>query len=117
MVRMHGSVGGGFGSNLLNIYELAAAIEDAQQFLKEVGGSKEKYNSILVDIREQIKLTSSRMTIISNIKDPSDEDLQQIEQINEIKDYLAYKLDWLLFHGEQMKMPVQSVQQQSQVWE
>ena len=117
MVRKHGSVGGGFGSNLLNIYELAAAIEDAQQFLKEIDGSPEGYESVIVDIKSQIELTSSRMTIISNIKEPSDEDLEQIEEISEFKDYLAYKLDWLLFHGEQLKMPPQSVQQQTQVWE
>ena len=36
MVKRIGSVGAGFGANLLNIYELAAAIEDAQKFLKEV---------------------------------------------------------------------------------
>ena len=112
-----GSVGGGFGSNLLTIYELAAAIEDAQKFLKEVDGSEEKYKSLLAEVRERIKLTSYRLTIISNIKEPSDADLEQMEQINELKDYLAYKLDWLLFHGEQLKMPPQSVQQQTQVWE
>ena len=117
MVKTMGSVGGGFGSNLLTIYELAAAIEDAQKFLKEVDGSQEKYESLLVEVRERIKLTSSRLTLISNIKEPSDEDLEQIEQINKLKDYLAYKLDWLLFHGEQMKMPPQSVHQQTQVWE
>ena len=116
MVKIHGSVGGGFGSNLLTIYELAAAIEDAQQFLKEVGGSQEKYKSILADIREQIKLTSSRMTLVSNIKDPSDEDLEQIEVITEVKDYLAYKLEWLLFHGEQLKIPART-RQQDQIWE
>ena len=112
-----GSVGVGFGSNLLNIYELAAAIEDAQKFLKEVEGSEEKYQSLLAEVRERIKLTSSRLTIISNIIEPTDADLELIEQINEVKDYLAYKLDWLLFHGEQLKMPPQSVQQQTQVWE
>ena len=117
MVKRMGSVGGGFGSNLLTIYELAAAIEDAQKFLKEVDGSEEKYKSLLAEVRERIKLTSSRLTIISNIKEPSDVDLEQMEQINELKDYLAYKLDWLLFHGEQLKMPPQSVQQQTQVWE
>ncbi len=117
MVKRMGSVGGGFGSNLLTIYELAAAIEDAQKFLKEVEGSEEKYQSLLAEVRERIKLTSSRLTIISNIKEPSDADLEQMEQINELKDYLAYKLDWLLFHGEQLKMPPQSVQQQTQVWE
>jgi hypothetical protein len=99
-----GSVGGGFGSNLLNIYELAAAIEDAQQFLKEVNGSQEKYNSVVADVKEQIEVTSSRLIIISNIKEPTDADLEQIEQINEIKDYLAYKLEWLLFHGEQLRL-------------
>lgn len=104
MVKRIGSVGSGFGANLLNIYELAAAIEDAQKFLKEVNGSEEIYKSILVDVREQIKLTSSRLTIISNIKEPSEADLEQIEQINEIKDYLAYKLEWLLFHGEQLRL-------------
>ena len=98
-----GSVGGGFGSNLLTIYELAAAIEDAQKFLKEVEGSEEKYQSLLAEVRERIKLTSSRLTIISNIKEPSDADLEQIEQISEVKDYLAYKLEWLLFHRIQMK--------------
>ena len=103
MVKTMGSVGGGFGSNLLTIYELAAAVEDAQKFLKEVDGSEEKYKSILVDVREQIKVTSSRLTIISNIKEPSDADLEQIEQISEIKDYLAHKLEWLLFHRIQMK--------------
>jgi hypothetical protein len=103
MVKMIGTVGSGFGANLLNIYELAAAIEDAQKFLKEVDGSEEKYKSILVDVREQIKVTSSRLTIISNIKEPSDADLEQIEQISEIKDYLAHKLEWLLFHRIQMK--------------
>ncbi len=103
MVKRMGSVGAGFGANLLNIYELAAAIEDAQKFLKEVNGSEEKYKSILVDVREQIKVTSSRLTIISNIKEPSDADLEQIEQISEVKDYLAYKLEWLLFHRIQMK--------------
>ena len=87
----------------MTIYELAAAIEDAQKFLKEVDGSEEKYKSILVDVREQIKVTSSRLTIISNIKEPSDADLEQIEQISEIKDYLAHKLEWLLFHRIQMK--------------
>ena len=117
MVKTIGSVGGGFGSNLLTIYELAAAIEDAQKFLKEVEGSEEKYESLLAEVRERIKLTSSRLTLISNIKEPSDEDLEQIEQINKLKDYLAYKLDWLLFHGEQMKMPPQSIHQQTQVWE
>jgi len=117
MVKTIGSVGGGFGSNLLTIYELAAAIEDAQKFLKEVEGSEEKYESLLAEVRERIKLTSSRLTLISNIKEPSDEDLEQIEQINELKDYLAYKLDWLLFHGEQMKMPPQTVHQQNQIWE
>ena len=117
MVKMIGTVGSGFGANLLNIYELAAAIEDAQKFLKEVDGSEEKYKSLLAEVRERIKLTSSRLTIISNIKEPSDADLEQMEQINELKDYLAYKLDWLLFHGEQLKMPPQSVQQQTQVWE
>ena len=80
-------------------------------------GSEEKYKSLLAEVRERIKLTSSRLTIISNIKEPSDADLEQMEQINELKDYLAYKLDWLLFHGEQLKMPPQSVQQQTQVWE
>jgi len=103
MVKRIGTVGSGFGANLLNIYELAAAIEDAQKFLKEVDGSEEKYKSILVDVREQIKVTSSRLTIISNIKEPSDADLEQIEQISEIKDYLAHKLEWLLFHRIQMK--------------
>jgi hypothetical protein len=117
MVKTMGSVGGGFGSNLLTIYELAAAVEDAQKFLKEVDGSEEKYESLLVEVRERIKVTSSRLTLISNIKEPSDEDLEQIEQINELKDYLAYKLDWLLFHGEQMKMPPQTVHQQNQIWE
>ncbi len=89
--------------NLLTIYELAAAIEDAQKFLKEVEGSEEKYQSLLAEVRERIKLTSSRLTIISNIKEPSDADLEQIEQISEVKDYLAYKLEWLLFHRIQMK--------------
>ena len=117
MVKTMGSVGGGFGSNLLTIYELAAAVEDAQKFLKEVDGSEEKYESLLVEVRERIKVTSSRLTLISNIKEPSDEDLEQIEQINELKDYLAYKLDWLLFHGEQMKMAPQTVHQQNQIWE
>ena len=117
MVKTMGSVGGGFGSNLLTIYELAAAVEDAQKFLKEVDGSEEKYKSLLVEVRERIKLTSSRLTLISNITEPTDEDLEQIEQINDLKDYLAYKLDWLLFHGEQMKMPPQTMHQQTQIWE
>ena len=33
MVRAHGAVGNGFGSNLLTIYELAAAIEDPNPVL------------------------------------------------------------------------------------
>lgn len=106
MVRAFGTVGNGFGSNLLTIYELAAAIEDAQQFLKEVDGSQEKYNAIVKYIKEEIKVTSSRLTIISNIKEPSESDLEQIEAISDVKDYLAYKLEWMLFHGEQMKKGV-----------
>jgi translation initiation factor 2 alpha subunit (eIF-2alpha) len=103
MVRLIGSVGGGFGSNLLNLYELAAAIEDAQQFLRETNGSEEVYDAIVATVEEQIEVTSSRLTIITNIKEPSEEDLEQIESISKTKDYLAYKLEWLLFHGEQMK--------------
>jgi len=104
MVRCHGTVGNGFGSNLLTIYELAAAIEDAQKFLKEVDGSQENYNSIVKGIEEEIAVTSSRLYIISNITDMTEEDLEQVEAINNIKDYLAYRLEWMLFHGEQMKV-------------
>jgi translation initiation factor 2 alpha subunit (eIF-2alpha) len=98
-----GSIGVGFGSNLLNIYELAAAIEDAQNFLKEVNGSEEQYNSIVSDIKERIEVTSSRMTILTNIKELSEEDIEQIEEIIQMKDHLAYRLEWLLFHHKQMK--------------
>ena len=117
MVRAHGTVGNGFGSNLLTIYELAAAIEDAQKFLKEVDGSQENYNSLVKGIEEEIAVTSSRLNIISNITDPTEEDLEQIEAITEVKDYLAYKLEWMLFHGEQMKVAPQTVHQQTQIWE
>jgi len=103
MVRSFGTVGNGFGSNLLTIYELAAAIEDARKFLEEVDGSQEKYNAIVKSTQEEIKVTSSRLAIISNIKEPSEADLEQIEEISEVKDYLAYRLEWLLGHGEQMK--------------
>lgn len=103
MVSAHGAVGNGFGSNLLTIYELAAAIEDAQKFLKEVDGSQENYNSLVKGIEEEIAVTSSRLNIISNITDPTEEDLEQIEAISNIKDYLAYRLEWFLFHGAQLK--------------
>ena len=104
MFRSFGTVGNAFGSNLLTIYELAAAIEDAQQFLKEVDGSQENYNSIVKGIKEEIEVTSSRLNIISNITDPTEEDLAQIEVISNNKDYLAYRLEWMLFHGDQMKV-------------
>ena len=104
MVKNIGSAGSGFGSNLLSLYELAAAIEDAQMFLQETDGDQQKYEILLKEVEDEIEISSSRLNIITNIKEPTEEDLEQMDSISTRKDYLAYRLEWLLFHGEQMKL-------------